>query len=220
MNSHMSNHKQIVDISDAIAFGFSQEDNTQYPPPQVSSDTSIDVHHNPYTGVHQDMRAHESHVFANPNVLISQTTNYIDPNMVTITLRDGADAPCYQTQGASGADLSCCQTTVLMPHRATLVDTGVAIALPTYTTGLVYLRSSMSTRKNVILSNGVGVIDSDYRGTIKVCLTNLNNFPITISKGDRIAQLVITPIIRPKLTVVTELGHTNRGDGAFGSTGV
>ena len=100
------------------------------------------------------------------------------------------------------------------------IPTGIAIALPgPEYVALVYARSGLGIRHGVSLSNGVGVIDSDYRGEIMVGLTNLSDAPYTIHPGDRIAQLVVAPVVLPELERVEELDETGRGTGGFGSTG-
>lgn len=100
------------------------------------------------------------------------------------------------------------------------IPTGIAIALPgPEYVALVYARSGLGIRHGVSLSNGVGVIDSDYRGEIMVGLTNLSDVPYTIHPGDRIAQLVVTPVVLPELERVEALDETGRGTGGFGSTG-
>ena len=106
------------------------------------------------------------------------------------------------------------------PRRAAGIPTGIAIALPgPEYVALVCSRSGMGTRHGITLSNSVGVIDSDYRGELTVGLVNHGDVPYTIQPGDRIAQLMVLPILRPTLTVVEELDETERGSGGFGSTG-
>ena len=131
-------------------------------------------------------------------------------------------APYYASTGAAGMDLAACtDEPVAIPagqHR--IIPTGIAIALPSNEyVALVYVRSSLGFKKGVTLSNSVGVIDSDYRGEIKVSLANLSDKEFVVNPGDRIAQLVITPVCIPSLTVTNELSSTYRGEGGFGSTG-
>ena len=114
--------------------------------------------------------------------------------------------PAYATAGAAAMDLCAC-----MEEPVTLAP-GRAMAL-------VCSRSGMGTRHGITLSNSVGVIDSDYRGELTVGLVNHGDVPYTIQPGDRIAQLMVLPILRPTLTVVEELDETERGAGGFGSTG-
>ena len=139
----------------------------------------------------------------------------------TLTL-PGAKAPEYATAGAAAADLFAVLDAPLTvpPMGRALVPTGVAIQLPgPEYVALVCSRSGMGTRHGITLSNSVGVIDSDYRGELKVGLVNHGDVPYTIQPGDRIAQLMVLPILRPTLTVVEELDETERGSGGFGSTG-
>ena len=130
--------------------------------------------------------------------------------------------PFYATPGSAAMDLHACldQPITLLPGGRTVIPTGIAIALPSAEyVALVFARSGLGIKHGVALSNGVGVIDSDYRGEIRVGLTNLSDTPYTISPGDRIAQLAVMPVVRPELTVCAELPQTQRGQGGFGSTG-
>ena len=137
-------------------------------------------------------------------------------------LSPNAVAPKYATPGSAAMDLSACldQPVVLQPGQRTLLPTGIAIALPgPEYVALVFVRSSLGAKYGIALSNGVGVIDSDYRGEIKVGLTNLSDVPYTIQPGDRVAQLAILPVTQPTVVQVAELDETDRGAGGFGSTG-
>ena len=131
--------------------------------------------------------------------------------------------PRYATAGAAGMDLSAClmeETLVLEPGQRALVPTGIAIALPSADyVALIFARSGLGVKHGIALSNGVGVIDSDYRGELKVGLTNLSDTPYTIQPGDRVAQLAILPVTQPTVVQVAELDETDRGTGGFGSTG-
>ena len=147
------------------------------------------------------------------------TTTQIETNrQVNLVLSPTAVTPSYQTSGSAGADLSTLNRVALMPNQPVMVDTGVSLELPQGTAGMVYLRSSLA-KDGIVLCNGVGVIDSDYRGTIKVLVMNTSPLTIVLNKGDRIAQLVITPVITARFYVTSELDSTNRGTGGFGSTG-
>ena len=111
-------------------------------------------------------------------------------------------------------------TDIPLPRFATAGAAGIAIALPSPEyVALVFARSGLGIRKGVCLSNGVGVIDSDYRGEIGVGLVNLGDAPYTVQPGDRIAQLMVVPVVQPAVTVVDDLDETERGAGGFGSTG-
>lgn len=138
--------------------------------------------------------------------------------------------PTYATGGSAGMDLrACLDEPVELPGTAdassgrpnsALIPTGLAIALPgpDYA-ALIFARSGLAVKHGLALSNGVGLIDSDYRGELKVGLVNLSPEPYTIRPGERIAQLVIVPVAQASLTVVSELDDTARGSGGFGSTG-
>ena len=131
-------------------------------------------------------------------------------------------APHFATAGAAAMDLCACVDApiTLAPGQRTLIPTGIAIALPDAEhVALVFARSGLGIRKGICLSNGVGVIDSDYRGQIGVGLVNLSDEAYVIRPGDRIAQLMVVPVVQPVLTFVEELDETERGQGGFGSTG-
>lgn len=130
--------------------------------------------------------------------------------------------PHFATGGAACMDLCACmdESITLNAGERHLVPTGIAIALPSAEyVALVFARSGLGIKKGVCLSNGVGVIDSDYRGEIGVGLVNLGDAPYTVQPGDRIAQLMVVPVVQPTLTVVDMLDETERGAGGFGSTG-
>jgi len=137
-------------------------------------------------------------------------------------LNDNARLPYRATAGSAGADLFACldvDVTIGAGER-TLIPTGIAIELPDSGCGaFVFPRSSLSSKYGVSLANCVGVIDSDYRGEIKVPIINHSDVPYTVKNGDRIAQMVIMPVILPEYTEVEVLGDTERGEGGFGSTG-
>ena len=138
-------------------------------------------------------------------------------------LDDKARLPLRATEGSAGADLFACleEDTVIPPGERRLIPTGIAVELPDSGCGLfVFPRSSVALKAGVTLANSVGVIDSDYRGEIKVPLINLSDTAYTVRNGDRIAQAVILPVILPVFTVTDVLGDTDRGEGGFGSTGV
>lgn len=131
-------------------------------------------------------------------------------------------APFYASAGAAAMDLCACidAPVELAPRALAVIPTGVAIGLPSADyVALVFARSGLGIKHGVSLSNGVGVIDSDYRGEIKVGLTNLSDAPYTIHPGDRIAQLAVTPVVQAQIKMVTELDKTDRGAGGLGSTG-
>ena len=136
-------------------------------------------------------------------------------------LRPGAQLPSYSTAQAAGADLHACidAPMVIDAGETVLVPTGFAMALPEGYAGLIYARSGMACKRGLAPANKVGVIDSDYRGEIIVVLHNHGKESQTVTHGERIAQMVITPVLTPGFTEVDELSDTKRGNGGFGSTG-
>lgn len=134
---------------------------------------------------------------------------------------EGLDLPAYATEGAAGCDLraAVAESLTLLPGGRTLVPTGIAVAIPDGFEGQVRMRSGLAVKHGLALLNGPGTIDSDYRGEIRVVLANLGSEPATISRGDRIAQLVIAPVARATFERVDTLPDTRRGGGGFGSTG-
>ena len=136
-------------------------------------------------------------------------------------LRENAVLPTYGSQWAAGADLYAClegEVTV-EPHKTVFVPTGIALEVPVGCAGLIYARSSMGAKRGLAPANKVGVIDSDYRGEITVVLHNHGSIAQTIENGERIAQLVITPILQPAYEEADTLSGTARDQGGFGSTG-
>ena len=129
--------------------------------------------------------------------------------------------PYYATAGAAALDLHACidEPTVIAPGCRVLIPTGLAVAIPAGHVGILALRSSMGVKNGIMLSNGIGVIDSDYRGPLGVGLFNPNAAPYTVAPGDRIAQLMVVPVVCPEVELVEELSETDRGQGGFGSTG-
>lgn len=136
-------------------------------------------------------------------------------------MNENAKIPQYATDGSAGLDLSANITTPLRigPMERVLVPTGLAVEIEPGKVGLVFARSGISTKKGIALSNGVGVIDCDYRGEIHCGLINLSNEPYEIQPGDRIAQLVIMPYFREEVVEVSTLEKTERAAGGFGSSG-
>ena len=121
----------------------------------------------------------------------------------------------------AGVDLSADEDIVLQPGERALVGTGIAIALPAGTVGLVHPRSGLAFRKGLSIVNAPGTVDAGYRGEIKVCLINLDSTePIEIARGDRIAQLVVQKVELSNFVEVKELDETERGTGGHGSTGI
>ncbi len=136
-------------------------------------------------------------------------------------LRKGAMMPTYGTAFSAGADLYACidAPVTIEPGQTISIPTGIAIEVPVGYAGLVYARSGMACKRGLAPANKVGVIDSDYRGEVLIMLHNHGEYPQTINSGDRVAQLVITPVFTPEFQLVEELSDTARGTGGFGSTG-
>lgn len=128
--------------------------------------------------------------------------------------------PAYAHDGDAGLDLFSAQDLVLPPGKRALVPTGVALAIPEGFAGFVQPRSGRALRDGLSFVNTPGLIDSHYRGEIKLIAINLDTHtPLTISRGDRIAQLVLQRVERAEIVEVEDLGETQRGEGGFGSTG-
>lgn len=138
-----------------------------------------------------------------------------------IKLHPQAKLPTYCSAEAAGADLYACmdEAVTVQPGETAWIPTGLALEVPKGCAGLIYARSGMAVKRDLAPANKVGVIDSDYRGEIKVVLLNHGNQPQVIEPGERIAQFVITPVLTPAYQLVEELTDTDRGIGGFGSTG-
>ena len=138
-------------------------------------------------------------------------------------LRDGAKVPVRATEGAAGYDLCACieNDIILKPHEIKIIPTGISVMAEKNTAVMIYARSGLSTKYGISLANGVGVVDSDYRGEIKAILINLDSeHEFVIKHGDRIAQIVFTKVPVVTLEEVDELSETERGTGGFGSSGI
>ena len=136
-------------------------------------------------------------------------------------LNDNAILPTYGSAEAAGADLYAClsEPVTIQPGETAWISTGLALEVPKGCAGLVYARSGLGVKRGLAPANKVGVIDSDYRGEIKVVLLNHGKQAQTVTHGERIAQFVITPVLTPAYQEVSELTDTDRGTGGFGSTG-
>lgn len=137
-------------------------------------------------------------------------------------LNDRAIVPQIATAGSAGMDLRALidSDIVIEPGCRALIPTGLAIALESNAyVAYIYARSGLAVKSGITLANCVGVIDSDYRGELKVGLINQSDVTYTVTDGERIAQLVIAPVIVPQICEVAELDETERSDGGFGSTG-
>jgi len=134
----------------------------------------------------------------------------------------GLPLPEHASPGSAGLDLraAVAEDLVLDPGQRTLVPTGLVLEVPRGWEGQVRPRSGLAIRHGISLLNSPGTIDSDYRGEVMVVLANLGGEPFTIRRGDRIAQLVVSPVTRAVVREVSDLSATDRGSGGFGSTGV
>lgn len=136
-------------------------------------------------------------------------------------LHPNAKLPTYGSAEAAGADLYACleEAVTIQPGEIFWVPTGIALEVPKGCAGLVYARSSMGAKRGLAPANKVGVIDSDYRGEIRVVLLNHSKQPQVLESGERVAQFIITPVLQPVYEEVEDLTDTDRGAGGFGSTG-
>ncbi|MDR0570135.1 MAG: dUTP diphosphatase [Clostridiales Family XIII bacterium] len=130
--------------------------------------------------------------------------------------------PAYETEGSAGMDVRAAleSPVTLEPGARALIPTGLRVELPEGHEGQIRARSGLAARHGLGLANGVGTIDSDYRGEIKVALVNWGEEAFTINDGDRIAQMVVAPYRRVEWDLVEELDESSRGEGGFGHTGV
>lgn len=136
-------------------------------------------------------------------------------------LSENAKLPRYGSEFAAGADLYACEPTpvVLLSGETKFIHTGIALELPEGYAGLVYARSGLACKQDLAPANKVGVVDCDYRGEVMVALHNHGKEVRTVSGGDRIAQLVVAPVIHADFEEAETLSDTVRGVGGFGSTG-
>jgi dUTP pyrophosphatase len=140
-------------------------------------------------------------------------------NLKIKRLNSEANLPKYKSKEASGMDLVASCNVVIEPNERKRISTDIAVEIPKGYEGQIRPRSGLAFRYGVTVLNSPGTIDSDYRGEIMVILINHGELPFRINKGDRIAQLVISPIVHVTLEETTSLSETQRGEGGFGSTG-
>lgn len=142
-------------------------------------------------------------------------------NVSVKKLRPGAILPTYGSEEAAGADLYACidGPVTIAPGETVFIPTGLAMELPKGYAGLVYARSGLACKRGLAPANKVGVIDSDYRGEFMIALYNQGGVPQTVENGERIAQLVVTPVLTPQYVEAESLSDSGRGIGGFGSTG-
>lgn len=131
----------------------------------------------------------------------------------------GLELPAYATAGAAGMDVLAAEDVILAPGARHAVATGLAMAIPPGFEIQVRPRSGLALKHGISVPNSPGTIDSDYRGELKVILINHGTEPFAVCRGDRIAQIVLAPVIRASWLPVEELDETARGEGGFGSTG-
>jgi dUTP pyrophosphatase len=139
----------------------------------------------------------------------------VNPNVSDIPL------PAYSTSGSSGMDIRADvqEDNVILPNQTTLIPTGFYIEVPIGYEAQIRPRSGLAIKHNISILNTPGTIDSDYRGEVKIILTNFGREDFLIKRGDRIAQLVIAPVVQAEFEEVASLQQTVRGEGGFGHTG-
>lgn len=140
---------------------------------------------------------------------------------INIINKSGFNLPSYETEGSAGIDLQANieESIKLEPLDRVLIPTGLFISIPEGFEAQIRGRSGLALKHGITLANGIGTIDSDYRGEIKVILINLGKEPYSINKGDRVAQMVFVKYERVNLKIVDELDETSRGKGGFGHSG-
>ena len=150
-------------------------------------------------------------------------TTSIDVKVMQLPHGKGLDLPAYESQHAAGmaprAAIGEGDDIVLAPGERAMVPTGLAIALPVGFEAQVRARSGLAAKQGVTVLNSPGTVDADYRGEVKVILINHGAEPVTVTRGMRIAQLVIAPVVQARVVLAETLSETGRGTGGFGSTG-
>ena len=149
-------------------------------------------------------------------------TNKIDVAVMKLPSAEGLPLPAYATSGSAGLDLAAAVSDpiTIAPGGRAMVPTGLAIALPEGFEAQVRPRSGLAARSGVTVLNTPGTIDADYRGEIQVILANFGDQPFKVSRGERIAQLVVAPVTQLAWQATDRLPETARGAGGFGSTGI
>lgn len=142
-----------------------------------------------------------------------------DEICIPISLEEGLSVPDYATSGAAGVDLRSTARHTLQPMARAAIPTGIRIAVPPGFEAQIRPRSGLAINHGITMINSPGTIDSDYRGEIKILIINLGSEPFEIQPGDRVAQMVICPVVRANFAVTENLDDTARGSGGFGSTG-
>ncbi|TWB16335.1 dUTP pyrophosphatase [Rhizobium sp. ERR 1071] len=145
-------------------------------------------------------------------------------NLVRLPHGEGLELPAYETKGAAGMDLRAAiddgVTLTIAPWNRVLVPTGFVFEVPEGFEAQIRPRSGLAFRHGITCLNSPGTVDSDYRGEVKVLLANLSEEPFEITRGMRIAQMVIAPVMQVRIAEIAEISETTRGAGGFGSTGV
>ncbi len=143
------------------------------------------------------------------------------PTLAVQRLDPGLPLPAYQREGDAGLDLAAATGLTLQPGERGVVGTGIAIAIPSGFVGLVTPRSGLAVRLGLSMVNTPGIVDSGYRGEVRIVLVNHDpDTPVEVKRGDRIAQLVILPVAHVAIEERDSLPESDRGQGGFGSTGV
>jgi dUTP pyrophosphatase len=144
------------------------------------------------------------------------------PEVRVLKMECGAFVPAYETRGAAGADLKAriAEPVVIPPLGRARIPTALILEIPPGYEGQVRPRSGLAARYGVTVLNSPGTIDADYRGELGIILVNLGQEPFTVHDGDRIAQLVVAPVMRVCMVEAASLSETERGEGGFGSTGI
>lgn len=147
----------------------------------------------------------------------------ISVRLIVLSHGEGLELPDYQSADAAGFDVRAAidanTPRTLAPGERTLIPTGISMELPSGYEAQVRPRSGLALKHGLTVLNAPGTIDADYRGEVKVILINLGQEQFTIARGDRVAQIVIQPVVRAHIETVAKLNPTERGDGGFGSTG-
>ncbi len=142
-------------------------------------------------------------------------------NIIKVKIKNtNGEIPRYKTFGAAGVDLCSAENCILMPGKTQAVSTGLFMEIPEGYEGQIRPRSGLALKHSLTILNSPGTIDSDYRGEIKIIITNLGEVPFEIRKSDRIAQMVFSPVVKAQFEEVEELSDTERGSGGFGHTGI
>jgi len=146
--------------------------------------------------------------------------NIVEINIECLAHFKGLTLPEYQTVHAAGVDLQSAETLILKKGERRLIPTGIKVSIPEGYEGQIRPRSGLTLKSGIMVPNSPGTIDADYRGEIKIIMWNLGENDFEIAKGDRIAQLVISPVVKARFKCVTKLKETKRNEGGFGHTGV